>query len=238
MTVEFSSPIPCRTAPNGRDKNLPGDKYGRLTLVEEVAGQAGKSVNRKWLCQCDCSATTTSPMIRSLRSGSTTSCGCVHKATVSKMMMEYGTKHGLHGTPAYRSWKAMKARCANQKQPGYKNYGDRGIGICSRWAEFDNFYADMGPCPAGMSLDRKDNSLGYSPENCVWATRTEQNRNQRSNRLVSYMGRNICVAEAAEIAGIRAGTVRARLNGYGWPISKALGPEFGDPLFIMDKPQE
>jgi hypothetical protein len=85
-------------------------------------------------------------------------------------------------TSEYDIWAAMIQRATNPKNARYADYGGRGIGVCERWLEFTNFYADMGPRPDGKSLDRVNNDLGYSPENCRWATWVEQRHNQRPHR--------------------------------------------------------
>ena len=98
------------------------------------------------------------------------------------MNIEKATKHGLSKTPVYNSWLAMISRCNNHNRNQYKNYGGRGITVCSRWLEFKNFFEDMGERPDGLTIERKNNNLGYFKENCKWATKIEQSRNQRISK--------------------------------------------------------
>jgi hypothetical protein len=93
------------------------------------------------------------------------------------------SKHGLFKTPTWNSWSGAKNRCNNTKNKDYIHYGQRGITICERWNSFENFLADMGEKPMGLTLDRIDNNGQYGPENCRWATYSQQNSNQRRRKV-------------------------------------------------------
>ena len=91
--------------------------------------------------------------------------------------------HGKSGTPEHKSWKLMRSRCLNPRNQDWADYGGRGIAICERWSDFMCFYDDMGPRPSAKhSLDRIDNSRGYAPDNCRWATNKQQANNRRPHR--------------------------------------------------------
>lgn len=135
--------------------------------------------------------------------------------------------------PEYFIWYAMIRRCENQKSHGYHRYGGRGIRVCDQWLDsFWQFFSDMGPRPDGGTIERKDNDKGYSPDNCVWASRKRQQNNQSRNHLVTWNGETKTVTQWAEEIGIRANTIIYRLR-RGWPIecvfsadtSKRTGPK-------------
>ena len=124
----------------------------------------------------------------------------------------------------------MIQRTTQPNNPAYSNYGKRGIVVCERWRTFAHFLADMGERPAGMTLERNDNDREYSPENCKWASRKEQMRNTRVNRLLTINGKTQCVSAWAEGAGIKHHTLRARLR-LGWPIEKALSQPINERIW-------
>ena len=129
------------------------------------------------------------------------------------------TTHGMYGTPTYKSWQAMWQRCKSKEKA--KWYA--GLTVCERWRDFSNFYADMGERPAGKTLDRIDNAKGYTPDNCRWATPSEQQSNKRSNRLIEFNGKRQCMKHWAAELGLQVPTLRKRLLA-GWPIDRALSP--------------
>lgn len=132
--------------------------------------------------------------------------------------------HGLSYTSEYRAWQTMRLRCTEPTNPAYVNYGGRGIRVCERWLNsVEAFFSDMGPKPSPQhELDRyPDNNGNYEAGNCRWATRSENDRNRRNNRLIEFCGETLPLVAWAEIYGIGKDTLRKRLNA-GWPISEAL----------------
>ena len=146
-----------------------------------------------------------------------------HIISYYRHLMRRGRTRSRGSPPsgAYRSWRAMKTRCNNSKNANHQRYGARGIAICPRWTLFSNFLADMGERPPGMSLERKDNELGYSPENCRWATKAEQNCNQRRTVRFTHEGRTMAMKEWARKLGIHYDTVKGRRRN-GWSLEDAL----------------
>ena len=112
-------------------------------------------------------------------------------------------------TRTYNIWCGFVKRCENAKEPAYAEYGGRGIKVCARWRKFENFLADMGPAPAGRSLDRIDNDGDYAPGNCRWATRAQQARNTSRTIFVTVAGERLCVKDWADRLRMKASTIYA-----------------------------
>jgi hypothetical protein len=130
-------------------------------------------------------------------------------------------KHNMEGTPTYNVWKGMIQRCINSSSKDFKRYGARGITVCERWLNFQAFLEDMGNKPDGMSIERINNSLGYSKENCQWISPKEQARNRRNNKTYQWNGKVCCVSELAEISGLERKTLEYRLR-IGWDVQRAM----------------
>lgn len=148
--------------------SLTGQQIGKWSVGESFKHPTRGE--RLYRCVCKC-GTEKSVKHTHLANGKTQSCGCGW------------TSHGMTNSNEYRVWDSMVRRCHNPSHHAFKNYGARGITVCDKWKDFEGFFEDMGSQPAGMTLERKDNSLGYSKDNCKWATVAEQARNRRSTKL-------------------------------------------------------
>ena len=202
------------------------ETFGRLTTIGPIfwlpVGSARK--HRKYqVCQCVC-GNIVSLSVANLVTSQTQSCGCLHKERLRQRL----TKHGRSHTREHVAWTCLIQRCYNPNDCGYANYGGRGIRVCGRWLEpdgqgFINFIQDMGGRPSkGHSIDRIDVNSHYCPENCRWATRTEQNRNQRTNHVLTFNGKTQCLAAWTEELGYHKDLIRNRLYLLGWSVDKAL----------------
>jgi hypothetical protein len=154
-------------------KDLTNEQFGRLTALKPISKINGAYI---WLCHCSCGIEV-EVCSGSLKSGRTSSCGCLQK----ELARELHTKHGFSHTPEYNAWINMKLRCTSPKCKYYKDYGGRGIQVCERWREsFENFLSDMGKKPSPeLSIDRINNDGNYEPGNCRWATKIEQTNNRK-----------------------------------------------------------
>jgi len=184
--------------------DLSGKRFGRCTVVRRVP-TAGRVL---WECLCDCGGVSEVDS-QNLRSGHTTSCGCGR------------VTHRRSGHPLYDTWQHMWQRCTDPTCPDYPIYGGRGITVCRRWGDIECFLQDMGPRPLGGTLERRDNNMGYTPGNCVWASRADQNRNRRTNRLTRELAEHIAVMPGgqksiAEHFGVSQATVSRVKNGKQW----------------------
>lgn len=184
--------------------DLVGQTFERLTVLCQVDHYNGRA---SWLCKCSCGALKITDS-KSLRTKSVSSCGCIRKT------------HGLSATPLHKVWASMRQRCANPRDPNYYRYGGRGISVCKRWDDFTLFLSDMGPCPGGGSIDRRDNDGNYEPLNCYWATGCAQQRNTRRNRHLTAGGRTMLQTDWDRELGGSSSTICRRLQS-GWTEEQA-----------------
>lgn len=201
--------------------DLTGQKFGRLTAIKRVEDYVYPSGDKKtqWLCKCECGNNT---IVRasSLKRGTTTSCGCLQKQIASKI----NTKHGMTGTRLYQTWKNMVGRCYYKSHTSYKYYGGRRIQVCEEWKnDFVSFYnwAINNGYTDNLTLDRINTDGDYEPNNCRWVSMRENDRNRRTNKLLTYNGETHCYTEWEELLNLGRGVIWYRLNN-GWSIEKAL----------------
>ena len=160
-------------------KDYSGMRFGRLLVIARN-GSSRHGGNAIWSCLCDCGISK-DVLSTSLRLRDTQSCGCLQRELMSQRRTTHG--HSVGGTTrTYNSWASMVARCSNQNYYQYGNYGGRGITVTHEWLKFERFLSDMGERPAGRTLGRSNNELGYSAANCRWATPKEQANNTRPRK--------------------------------------------------------
>ena len=202
--------------------NMTGMKFGRLTVLDTFRVQGSR---RQWLCRCECGVEKYIAA-NSMRRGLSTSCGCFHREQLS----QHSSSHRKTNSSEYRAWSGMIQRCTNKSNPAFSGYGGRGIFVCDRWLNsFENFARDMGAKPSPLhSIDRIDNDGPYSPENCRWATRAEQNKNTRRAKRFEFNGKILLLSDIAQAVGIRPDTLRARIGAYKMTIEDATTRGLGE----------
>lgn len=178
-----------------------GDRYNRLVAEAFIRKDDRHRVYWSWICDCGGRTTARTDVVKS---GHTSSCGCLYKETRGVA----ATTHGNYNHPLYGIYYGMMDRCYNEKSGGYCNYGGRGITVCDRWREsFENFLHDMGDRPSDKhSIDRIDVDGNYEQSNCRWLTAKGQANNRTNNVYVDYLGRRYTTAEFSELIGMDLST--------------------------------
>lgn len=192
--------------------SLIGKRFGKLTVIaigEPFITRAGYPVKRM-LCRCDCGKEKSIRCIH-LTTGKSTSCGCNPKH------VEHGhARRGTKFSRAYRIWRAMIRRCRDPKLHNFHRYGGRGIKVCERWLDFNNFLADMGECPSEQhTIERKDTDGNYEPDNCKWLESSKQAQNTSQNAVYTVKGITACLAELCRLFGVGYQRTLLRLR-RGW----------------------
>jgi hypothetical protein len=180
-----------------------GNKYGKLVVIEEMPPTLLKG-NRKLRyakCVCECGNEKISTW-SNLKSGQVKHCGCE------------SPRHGGYGTKIYAVWRRIHQCCFEVGYQAYKNYGQRGITVCSEWRSFPKFreWAMASGYAEGLSIDRINNDGNYEPNNCRWATAKEQSSNKRTNVYVEYNGQKITATEFARLTNTPQNTVLYRIH--------------------------
>lgn len=203
--------------------DLTGQRFGRWTVLEKAPPHPSGS-SAYWICKCDC-GTVKQVNSQMLRNGKSQSCGCLHYELQSKR----ASTHRKSKTRLYNVWASMRERCYCQSCDAYKYYGAVGITVCDEWKDyvaFERWALANGYNPHAKShqctIDRIDNSKGYSPDNCRWVDSFTQSNNQTSNILLIYNGEKKTIAEWSRKLGWKYGVIYNRIVRYGWDVQKAL----------------
>lgn len=191
-----------------------GERFGSLSIMSEFNRPDRKAP--RWMAKCDCGVEK-EVCSRSVRRGRTSSCGCAQRKSA--------TKHALSGHELYPRWKAMLARCYDERAISYPNYGARGIRVCAEWAACPDEFIAWGErhgLRKGYDIDRINNDGHYEPDNCRVVSRLVNARNTRTSRNVVIAGVEMSIAEAAERAGQPYDRVYQRIAKLGWSPERAV----------------
>jgi len=200
-----------------------GDKVGNCTFLKEVTSQyrttkeGYKNRVRIALFNCKCGKEF-EEIITTVKSGGT--CGCGYKDRIEKLIKR-NTKHNMAHHPLYNIWLSMIKRCSKKSHVSYKNYGGRGIKVCEKWEDINNFIEDMYPTyKKGLDIDRIDNNGNYEPSNCRWISRKENLNNTRRNRIITYNGESRTVSEWSDYTHLPYQVLSDRLKR--WDIDRVF----------------
>jgi hypothetical protein len=184
-----------------------GDVFGRLTIIE--FSHKDKWYKKYWRCQCQCGNITT-VIERCLLNGETKSCGCLCKETRNS----FARTHGKSGKKIYAVWYNMITRCEYPKCKSFKDYGGRGIKVCTEWHSSDSFFlwAENNGYQENLELDRKDVNGDYCPENCRFITKKENANNKRNNHYITVQGEIHTLSTWAKIQGCNPSTISERIK--------------------------
>lgn len=163
--------------------DLTGHKYGQLTVLDLF--RTDRNNFRTWLCKCECFSLC-ERSTQHLRTKKNVIVSCPDCAREKKAKAK--TTHGGHGTRLYTIWEGMRSRCNYRKNDRWKYYGGKGITICKKWADFENFreWALSNKYNYNMTIDRVNSSKNYTPSNCEWVTRSENSRRMNISRYKSF----------------------------------------------------
>lgn len=198
--------------------DVAGEKYSRLLAIRRV-----ESPNRRtrWLFKCDCGSEFVS-VLDAVRDGRTTSCGCLKNDLLVARSVTHGHSVNRRESRELKAYNHAKARCFNPNDEKYQYYGGRGITMCDRWRDdAAAFISDMGPCPPGHTIERKDPHGNYEPSNCEWATTRQQARTRTDNVHVTYQGSTMILKDYAALLGIGYKALHARLKYKGQTAEEA-----------------
>jgi hypothetical protein len=198
--------------------DLTGATFNNLTVVKRL----GKNKRGSWLWECRCCC---GEVVVKATGDVKAGRRCHSCAGNSPALLAQGRiPHGLSHTQEFKSWFSMKRRCSAKATGRNKAlYFDRGIRVCDRWENsFPAFLEDMGKKPSPEhSIDRIDNTVGYEPGNCRWATTLEQSLNRKTNCRITFNGKSLTYSEWAKETGINRRTISSRAR-KGWPPERIL----------------
>lgn len=193
-------------------------RFGRLTFISSFNKKVGiTKIKSKTFCKCicDCGKKTTVEKSNLTGGKNTKSCGC--------LFTDSHYTHRLSKSKIYKIWCAIVQRCTKPNDKSYKNYGGRGIACDPTWVEcFENFFRDVGEIPKGLTIERKNNNLGYFKENIIFATRKQQSNNTRTTVIITWKNRTQSLSYWSEELGIRKATLYSRIFVRHWNIDDAF----------------